>query len=169
MNRYILYWLLILLIGVILILSSCGQKQWRTRGLKKGWIDTSTIKNDFGITPDTNAGKPALNHIGNSIDSIVKNDEGVNLKPETIEKIKDKIEKEFVPEYLPAVYPDTVLSFPDGSKIRIWFENGILKGALVYQKTDIKELPKTWWENYRDWIYGFFALLILFLLAIRRK
>jgi len=124
----------ILLITTILLLSSCSQKHWQSRGFKKGWVDTTTItKHDTIRGFDTTVLRvfDTLTHS----DTLFVIKDGVKVK--TIIQWKDRIVEQQITKL------DTIVKWKT-------------------KQTIISDCPKIKW--YEWWYIGVIGTLILILL-----
>jgi hypothetical protein len=147
----------------LLILGSCGQKHWKQRGIDKGWLDTSKTKNnDFDIKPKVAEGDSAIKDFVDSISHDVKKDTGKELSPETKEKIRWRTRTEFIPTYIKTSYPDTTITFEDGSRIKLYFDTtGAIRGTQEYKPQIILPEPP---EKLLGWDLSIWAILLFLLL-----
>jgi hypothetical protein len=143
---------------------SCNQKAWTKRGVKKGWLDTTKVKeNNFEVPPNIAAGDSAIDDFSDSIAMDIKIELGIDLSHGAKEKIKWRT------NYIKVTYPDTTMAFLDGSSIKLWFDStGTIHGTPKYKQQVIKEAPCDPW--YSDWPYWLIiGILFLLLWLTRRK
>lgn len=136
-------------------------KKWTNKGLEKGWLDTTTKKNNFDMPPDTTDGNKAINQFVDSIDADVKKETGKDLTPQTIEKIRWRTKTEFIPKYIKTAYKDTTLKFPN-VEVKLWFDTlGVIHGSVVHKDQQIVEVKPSWWQENKIIIIMILGLLIL--------
>jgi uncharacterized protein (UPF0297 family) len=170
MNRYFLYWLLLLTVCVMAIMCSCGRKNWQNRGLKKGWLDTTTHVNTFEFKPDSAKKDEAIKKVADKIDSALS-EKGLNpMDSATKEVIKWVLKREIEKVYIPMVYPDQIITFEDGSQATIGFtKDGKLTGKFIFKSSDAKPIIKEPWYKSREPWYILIILILLFLFWYSRK
>lgn len=126
-----------ILLVILLLIGSCNKKHWTSRGIKRGWIDT-TAKGSINdsIAPDTAKGNKDIKDFADSVASEVSQDtvERIVIRERLIKEIKEKL----IPKYIKDTYKDTTFS-KEGAKVKIHFtSDGKIELSIVYPKQEIK-------------------------------
>lgn len=157
---------IIFLVIVLLGLCSCGQKQWKQRGFKKGWIDTSEVTNTVTLPPDTVKIDSIVNNFITDLDTLLND---TCLSKEKKERIKWIIKEKFIPQIIKGTFPDTTI-IQDGVKINFKNTDKGIKLSFDYPKMEIKERKLTWLQLHAMWfVWASIILFLLFLAFLTRK
>lgn len=158
----------IFLFIVLVLLNSCTYKSWKNTGIKRKWLDTSSVSAtgimDFDTAKVSKSSDSIIEYIlSDHIESPC--DSSGKLKPETIQVIKWKVRTELVPAISKIPFEDT-LSFTGSNEdrsytIKLWSNKyGSIEHKITFSGAVIKPPDHKWWECLkRSW----WAVLIAFI------
>jgi hypothetical protein len=154
---------------VICFMASCGRKNWQNRGIKKGWLDTTTHVHNFEVKADSAKKDKAIKKIADDIDSALIKKGLKPLDSATKETVKEVLKYDIDTIYLPMVFPDQIITFEDGSQATIGFtKDGKLTGKFIFKSSDAKPIIKEPWYKGREPWYILIILILLFLFWYRK-
>lgn len=167
---------IILCIAFIAFLCSCNaNKRWTNRGIRKGWLDTTTKVKTGEVKIDTVETYAIVDTVFEKIFVDIHHpcDEKGNLTPATKKKIVTETKKKLVPQLQTAfMVPLRNINLEGGGQLSLWYDS--TKAAIDYKLTlpgqrticpdpTFKEAwKKVWWTN----LVSFFTGAIVFLLFL---
>lgn len=165
MRIFIIILLIVLLFT--LILGSCGKKHWTSRGIKRGWIDT-TAKGSItdSIIGDTAKGNNDIKDFADSVASEVEKDCPTLDSSQKIiirDRIRTEIKEKLIPKYIRDTFKDTTI-VKQGAKVRIHFtSDGKMELSIVYPKQEIKPYTASMDRFWRGFGIGAGCMLVFLL------
>lgn len=147
---------------ILMAVMSCGQKSWKNRGVKKGWIIETAVHDTIYLAADTILVDSTAEVFVTMLDTLLQ-DTCINKANRA--KIKYIIKKEFIPAAL-QTYKDTAVVGKDGNKYFIKFTPAGIEITAYTPKQTIQPLQQTkwqkFWTEFKDMIlYLLIALLVL--------
>lgn len=161
-----------------------AQRRWYDKGIQEHWIDSLKVNIDTSFSLDT--GK-----INNLVDDYIKSvqdslaalkkktgnspcDSLGELRPETIEVIRWKTKKEFVPKIVEVPFADTLKLNQNGVSVSVWYDPEAKEVKLSAEcKNDIIHcppvLPITAWQAIKElwWVIVLLLLIIAFQFIVK--
>lgn len=178
---------LLLFLSLIACLCSCQsqkklQEAWLKKGIRKGYIDTTTQVKTDTILIDTGSINAIVDTVYKEIFSTIVQpcDEKGNLRPETKKKIVEQTKKKLAPAVNAAfIAPFRNVNLKGGGQLSLWYDTAraeidyklTLPGQrLICPEPSFKEAcAKVWWLIPVCFFGGIFCFLLFLYLVTRLK
>lgn len=145
--------ILLFLVYIFVSLFGC-QKGWQKRGIKKGWLDTTTVTAQFHVERDTVRIDSLVESFITELDTLLQD---TCINEVTRVKIKYLFKDKFVPQIIKEAFRDTNITV-NGVTIKLRNTSNGFDVIVLHKKAEIKAIEKKWYEE--EWFWILIVILV---------